>query len=42
MIHILSECEVQCAPRSWSVRGYACTFPEHYAGGTKGVMTVRL
>jgi azurin len=29
------------APRDPGLYEYACTFPEHYAGGMKGVMTVR-
>ena len=29
------------APRDPGPHEYVCTFPEHYAGGMKGVMTVR-
>lgn len=29
------------APRDPGAYKYVCTFPEHYAGGMKGVMTVR-
>jgi azurin len=29
------------APREPGAYVYICTFPEHYAGGMKGVMTVR-
>ena len=29
------------APRDPGTYEYLCTFPEHYAGGMKGVMTVR-
>ena len=29
------------APRDPGPYDYVCTFPEHYAGGMKGVMTVR-
>jgi azurin len=29
------------APREPGAYDYICTFPEHYAGGMKGVMTVR-
>ena len=29
------------APRAPGTYDYVCTFPEHYAGGMKGVMTVR-
>jgi azurin len=29
------------APRASGAYEYVCTFPEHYAGGMKGVMTVR-
>jgi azurin len=29
------------APRELGAYDYICTFPEHYAGGMKGVMTVR-
>jgi azurin len=29
------------APRDTGPYEYVCTFPEHYAGGMKGVMTVR-
>jgi azurin len=30
------------APRVAGAYDYICTFPEHYAGGMKGVMNVRL